>query len=266
MSAARAQPAGGGAGLRRDRLAGVPVPPGIEGARDAQRVPRRDDRSGPDPRVVAPRPGPERGDRHRRAGPGRAGRGRPPRAAAGSPRSTEVKRAGLAERLPRDRPHPVDRDAPVLRRDRSAQRVGPRPASGLPLAGRLRRGAAEPGGWRSVRGREARARDRRHGVVGRDPRPARAAGAPGARTQQAGARARHRATSLDRLVEWTAAREAGDRNFPLFWAAKQAALAGQLDGARGGAVRRRGAAVRAGGRRAGGPAHDRQRRSGRRPA
>jgi hypothetical protein len=39
------------------------------------------------------------------------------------------------------------------------------------------------------------------------------------------------ATSLDRLVEWTAARQAGDRNFPLFWAAKQAALAGQLDGA-----------------------------------
>jgi hypothetical protein len=38
-------------------------------------------------------------------------------------------------------------------------------------------------------------------------------------------------TSLDRLVEWTAARQAGDRNFPLFWAAKQAALAGQLDGA-----------------------------------
>src|SRR5215472_4904736 len=40
-----------------------------------------------------------------------------------------------------------------------------------------------------------------------------------------------RATSLDRLVEWTAQRQAGDRNFPLFYAAKQAALAGQLDGA-----------------------------------
>jgi Bifunctional DNA primase/polymerase, N-terminal len=40
-----------------------------------------------------------------------------------------------------------------------------------------------------------------------------------------------RPASLDRLVEWTAAREPGDRNFPLFWAAKQAALAGQLDGA-----------------------------------
>jgi hypothetical protein len=39
------------------------------------------------------------------------------------------------------------------------------------------------------------------------------------------------ATSLDRLVEWTARRQVGDRNFPLFWAAKQAALAGQLDGA-----------------------------------
>jgi hypothetical protein len=40
-----------------------------------------------------------------------------------------------------------------------------------------------------------------------------------------------RGTSLDRLVKWTAARQVGDRNFPLFWAAKQAALAGQLDGA-----------------------------------
>ena len=37
-------------------------------------------------------------------------------------------------------------------------------------------------------------------------------------------------TSVDRLVEWTARRQAGDRNFPLFWAAKQAAMAGQLDG------------------------------------
>jgi hypothetical protein len=36
--------------------------------------------------------------------------------------------------------------------------------------------------------------------------------------------------SVDRLVGWTARRQAGDRNFPLFWAAKQAALAGQLDG------------------------------------
>ena len=36
-------------------------------------------------------------------------------------------------------------------------------------------------------------------------------------------------TSLDRLVEWTASRKEGDRNFPLFYAAKQAALADQLD-------------------------------------
>jgi hypothetical protein len=35
--------------------------------------------------------------------------------------------------------------------------------------------------------------------------------------------------SLDRLVEWTASRQAHDRNFPLFWAAKEAHLAGQLD-------------------------------------
>lgn len=36
-------------------------------------------------------------------------------------------------------------------------------------------------------------------------------------------------TDLDRLVEWTASRQAGDRNFPLFYAAKQAAIAGKLD-------------------------------------
>jgi Bifunctional DNA primase/polymerase, N-terminal len=57
-----------------------------------------------------------------------------------------------------------------------------------------------------------------------DPQPGRVpAGARGGRDT--------RPTSLDRLIEWTAARQAGDRNFPLFWAAKQAALAGQLDGA-----------------------------------
>jgi hypothetical protein len=39
-----------------------------------------------------------------------------------------------------------------------------------------------------------------------------------------------RETSLDRLADWVAVREPGDRNFPLFYAAKQAALAGQLDG------------------------------------
>jgi hypothetical protein len=38
-------------------------------------------------------------------------------------------------------------------------------------------------------------------------------------------------TSVDRLAEWVAAREPGDRNFPLFYAAKQTHLAGQLDGA-----------------------------------
>jgi hypothetical protein len=62
------------------------------------------------------------------------------------------------------------------------------------------------------------------GLLDPQPQPDRAAGrrAPGRDI---------RGTSLDRLVEWTAAREPGDRNFPLFWAAKQAALAGQLDGA-----------------------------------
>ena len=57
---------------------------------------------------------------------------------------------------------------------------------------------------------------------------------PQARRSSGGRRAAGRdtgETSLDRLVEWTAAREPGDRNFPLFYAAKQAALAGQLDGA-----------------------------------
>ena len=38
-------------------------------------------------------------------------------------------------------------------------------------------------------------------------------------------------TSLDRLVGWTARRQAHDRNFALFYAAKQAHLAGLLDGA-----------------------------------
>ena len=36
---------------------------------------------------------------------------------------------------------------------------------------------------------------------------------------------------LGRLTDWVAARQPGDRNFPLFYAAKQAALSGQLDGA-----------------------------------
>jgi hypothetical protein len=57
---------------------------------------------------------------------------------------------------------------------------------------------------------------------------------PQARRSSGGHRAAGRdtgETSLDRLVAWTAAREPGDRNFPLFYAAKQAALAGQLDGA-----------------------------------
>ena len=36
--------------------------------------------------------------------------------------------------------------------------------------------------------------------------------------------------SLDRLVNWVAQREPGDRNFSLFWAAKQAEIAGALDG------------------------------------
>ena len=40
-----------------------------------------------------------------------------------------------------------------------------------------------------------------------------------------------RHADLGRLNNWVAAREPGDRNFPLFYAAKQAALSGQLDGA-----------------------------------
>ena len=38
-------------------------------------------------------------------------------------------------------------------------------------------------------------------------------------------------TRVDRLANWVATREAGDRNFPLFYAAKQAELASQLDDA-----------------------------------
>ena len=40
-----------------------------------------------------------------------------------------------------------------------------------------------------------------------------------------------RHADVGRLTNWVAAREPGDRNFPLFYAAKQAALSGQLDGA-----------------------------------
>jgi Bifunctional DNA primase/polymerase, N-terminal len=57
-----------------------------------------------------------------------------------------------------------------------------------------------------------------------DPQPQRAP----AREHQAATGSR--GTSLDRLADWVAARNEGDRNFPLFYAAKQAALAGQLDG------------------------------------
>jgi len=39
-----------------------------------------------------------------------------------------------------------------------------------------------------------------------------------------------RDTSVGRLAGWVSRRQAGDRNFPLFYAARQAALAGQLDG------------------------------------
>jgi hypothetical protein len=35
--------------------------------------------------------------------------------------------------------------------------------------------------------------------------------------------------NITALVEWVAARQEGDRNHPLYWAAKQAALAGSLD-------------------------------------
>jgi hypothetical protein len=51
-------------------------------------------------------------------------------------------------------------------------------------------------------------------------------------------------TSLDRLAAWVAARQAGDRNFPLFYAARQAHLSGQLDG--DGVERLVGAALRSG--------------------
>jgi hypothetical protein len=62
------------------------------------------------------------------------------------------------------------------------------------------------------------------GLLEPQPRPDRQPGGRGAGRDTG-------TMSLDRLVEWTARREAGDRNFPLFYAAKQAALAGQLDGA-----------------------------------
>ena len=50
--------------------------------------------------------------------------------------------------------------------------------------------------------------------------------APGRRPEHHG----EASTSVDRLVEYTARCQPHDRNFPLFWAAKEAHLAGQLDG------------------------------------
>jgi hypothetical protein len=59
------------------------------------------------------------------------------------------------------------------------------------------------------------------GLLSPQPSPKREPHQPGAEAD----------TSLDRLAAWVAARQAGDRNFPLFWAAKQAHLGGQLDSA-----------------------------------
>jgi len=54
---------------------------------------------------------------------------------------------------------------------------------------------------------------------------------PPRRFQQPRPRRTGQGENITGLVEWVARREAGDRNHPVFWAAKQAALAGALDSA-----------------------------------
>jgi len=72
-----------------------------------------------------------------------------------------------------------------------------------------------------------------------------------------------RQADVGRLANWVAAREPGDRNFPLFYAAKQAALSGLLDGA---AVEGFVEAARRSGLRGGEPEARRTIESGRRAA
>ncbi len=72
-----------------------------------------------------------------------------------------------------------------------------------------------------------------------------------------------RHAEVGRLADWVAAREPGDRNFPLFYAAKQAAISGQLDGA---AVEGFVDAARRSGLRGGEPEARRTIESGRRAA
>ena len=72
-----------------------------------------------------------------------------------------------------------------------------------------------------------------------------------------------RHADVGRLANWVAAREPGDRNFPLFYAAKQAALSGQLDGV---AVEGFVEAARRSGLRGGEPEARRTIESGRRAA
>jgi len=93
-----------------------------------------------------------------------------------------------------------------------------------------------------------------------DPQPQRGRDhAP--RREPQGSAGRH--ADVGRLTNWVAAREPGDRNFPLFYAAKQAALSGQLDRA---AVEGFVEAARRSGLRGGEPEARRTIESGRRAA
>ena len=87
---------GSGAGVRRARLAGVPLPARDQGTRDPARLPRRDDRPRPDRLVVAAPARRERCSRHRRARPGRARRrpARPGGQRLRRPEPAQARRAG----------------------------------------------------------------------------------------------------------------------------------------------------------------------------
>ena len=261
---ATAQPAGdSGAPVRRGRLAGVPLPGGIQGARDRARFPRRDGRSPTDRTLVVALT---------RTGTSRSPPVRPgptswtstcTRTGPGSPRSTGPSGPGWSaattrSSVPRRPGCTCTTRAPDQRNGSiRGQHVDFRSQGGYVVAPPSRAGGAqyvvvkhEPAtgatvSWDAIRG-----------LLEPQPQPGR----------QPGGRARGRdtgTTSLDRLVEWTASARGRGPEFPAVLRG-QAGRAGRPAGRRrGGAVRRRGPPVRPGGRGARGPAHDRQRAAGR---
>ena len=173
---------------------------------------------------------------------------------------------GPGRRLPRGRADPVARPAPVLRR-------APSSATGRSAA------STSTSARRAATSSPRRARPRRAGMWSSSTSPPPAPpsrGRPSAAcwtrsrsasraTAPASPAATHRAPAWTGSLTGSRAGSAGDRNFPLFYAAKQAALAGPAGRRRRGAPRGRLAALGPSRRRARGPAHDRQRSARRRP-